>query len=98
SVKPVVSVIDGVPKAVGTERTQRAALQRVLALTRQQMREGKPKRMAIINGNIAEKAGQWALEAAKELGFDGEPYVVDFGPALAVHFGPGLLGVALQWE
>jgi DegV family protein with EDD domain len=98
SVKPVISVIDGVPKAVGTERTQRAALQRVLALTRQHMADGKPKRMAIVNGNIADKAGQWALEAAKELSFAGEPYIVDFGPALAVHFGPGLLGVTVQWE
>lgn len=98
SVKPIVSVIEGVPKAVGTERTQRAALEKVLELTRQRMGEGRVKRMAVVNGNIADKADQWATQAAEVLGFKGQPYVVDFGPALAVHFGPGLLGVAIEWE
>jgi len=98
SVKPVISVLDGVPKAIGTERTQRAALQKVLQFARQQMGTAKPKRLAIVNGGIAEKAGEWALDAASALSFDGEPYVVDFGPGLAVHFGPGLLGVAVEWE
>lgn len=98
SVKPIVSVIEGVPKAVGTERTQRAALEKVLELTRQRMGEGRVKRMAVVNGNIADKADQWAAQAAEALGFKGQPYVVDFGPALAVHFGPGLLGVAIEWE
>jgi DegV family protein with EDD domain len=98
SVKPVVSIAGGVPKAVGTERTQRAALQKVLDLARQDMGSAHPKRMAVVNSNISEKAASWAAEAASALGFEGRPYVVDFGPALAVHFGPGLLGVALQWE
>ena len=97
TVKPVISVIEGVPKAVGTERTQRAALQKVLELTKQKMGSAQPKRLAIVNGNIADKATDWSSEAAKTLGFDGQPYVVDFGPALAVHFGPGLLGVTVQW-
>ncbi|NPA93263.1 MAG: hypothetical protein GXO56_06250, partial [Chloroflexi bacterium] len=47
---------------------------------------------------IEEKATAWAKEAAEALGFEEEPLVVDFGPALAVHFGPGLLGLAAQWE
>jgi len=52
----------------------------------------------VVNGNIPDKANEWADEAARALNFDGQPVVVDFGPALAVHFGPGLLGVAVQWE
>lgn len=98
SVKPIVSVVDGVPKAVGTERTQRAALEKVLELTRQRMGDGRVKRMAVVNGNIADKADQWAGQAAEALGFKDKSYVVDFGPALAVHFGPGLLGVTVEWE
>ena len=98
SVKPVISVLDGVPKAIGTERTQRAALQKVLQFALEQMGDKKPKRLAIVNGNVVQKATKWAPEAADALSFEGEPYVVDFGPGLAVHFGPGLLGVALQWE
>ena len=98
SLKPVISIVEGVPKAVGTERTQRTALLKVLEITRQKMGGGYPKRMAVVNGNIPEKATEWSLEAAELLGFEGKPYVVDFGPALAVHFGPGLLGVTAQWE
>jgi DegV family protein with EDD domain len=98
SVKPVISVIEGVPKALGTERTQRAALQKVLDLTRQQMGDSRPVRLAVVHSNIANKAAEWAPEASRALGFTGEPYIVDFGPGLAVHFGPGLLGVTVQWE
>jgi DegV family protein with EDD domain len=98
SVKPVIGVLDGVPKAIGAERSQRAALEKVIAAVRERMGTGHIKRLAIVNGNIAEKAAQWSAEAAQALGFDGQPYVVDFGPGLAVHFGPGLLGIAAQWE
>jgi DegV family protein with EDD domain len=97
SVKPIIAV-EGVPKAVGTERTQRAALQKVLELTQARLNDGYVKRMAVVNGNIADRAAQWSNEAAHVLGFSGQPYIVDFGPALAVHFGPGLLGVTIQWE
>jgi fatty acid-binding protein DegV len=93
----LVTVTDGVPKAVGAERTQSTALAKVLELTRTQMGEARPLRVAVVNGNIGEKASAWAAEAATALGFEGQPYVVDFGPALAVHFGPGLLGVTVQW-
>jgi DegV family protein with EDD domain len=98
SVKPVVAVLEGVPKAVGAERTQRAALQKVLDLAIERIGTGKVKNLAIVNGNIEDKAENWAPEAASALGYSGEPYIVDFGPALAVHFGPGLLGVAFEWE
>jgi fatty acid kinase fatty acid binding subunit len=97
SVKPVIAINEGVPKAVGVERTQHLALDKVLNLTRAQMGEAKPLRLAIVNGNIPQKASQWAGEVSAKLGFTGEPYIVDFGPALAVHFGPGLLGVTVQW-
>jgi len=70
---------------------------KVLELTRQKMGGGHPKRIAVVNGNIQEKATEWSSEVAQTLGFKGKPYVVDFGPALAVHFGPGLLGVTAQW-
>lgn len=98
AVKPIVAVTDGVPKAVGTERTQNAALQKVIDLTKEKMGGAKMTRMAIVNGNIADRATKWSREAASALGYNGQPLVVDFGPALAVHFGPGLLGVAAYWE
>ncbi len=96
-VKPVVGLLEGVPKAVATERTYRGALKRVLALAQAAKGEAAVRRMAVVHGGIGDKARAWAPEAAAALGFDGEPLVVDFGPALAVHFGPGLLGVTIRW-
>lgn len=96
-VKPIIGVIDGVPKAVATERTQKAALRRVLSLVQERMGQARPRRLAVVHGNIPDQAQAFARQAQEALGFDGEPYVVDFGPALAVHFGSGLLGVAAQW-
>lgn len=96
-VKPIIAVEGGVPRAVAQERTQKAALDRVLALA-QERAGGRPaRRLSIVNGNVAAKAQEWAGEAAAALNFAGTPWVVDFGPALAVHFGPGLMGVAVQW-
>lgn len=97
SMKPVVAITEGVPKAVEVQRTQHAALDRVLALVKERMGEARIKDLAIVNGNIEGKARLWAKDACAALGFEDEPYVVDFGPALAVHFGPGLLGVAAHW-
>lgn len=98
SVKPIISVQDGIPKALSTERTSRAALHKVIEFTRKQMGDAMPKRMAVVHCDVIDKASNWASEAAEALGFTGIPYIVDFGPGLAVHFGPGLLGVTVQWE
>jgi DegV family protein with EDD domain len=97
SVKPVIAISEGVPKALGVERTQHLALEKVLNLTQAQIGTANVQQLAIVNGNIPQKASQWADEVCARLGFAGEPYIVDFGPALAVHFGPGLLGVTVQW-
>ncbi len=97
-VKPVVGLLDGVPKAVATERTYRGALKRVLSLVQNRAQGAAVRRLAVVHGGIEAKAREWAPQAAAALGFAGEPLVVDFGPALAVHFGPGLLGVAVEWE
>ena len=97
SVKPVIAISEGVPKAVGVERTQHLALEKVLSLTRSQIGTANVQQLAIVNGNIPQKASHWADEVCASLGFAGKPYIVDFGPALAVHFGPGLLGVTVRW-
>ncbi len=97
AVKPFVSVVDGVPKALGTERTSSALLKKVLEYAQDQKGDAPIKRLAVVYGNIPAEAENWADEAAEALGYTGDPYLVDFGPALAVHFGPGFLGVAAQW-
>lgn len=97
-VKPVVMLKDGVPQAIATERTQKAALAKVISVA-QEMAGGRPlKGLGVVNGNIPERAAAFAQEVKDAFGYEGEVTIVDFGPALAVHFGPGLLGIAAYWE
>lgn len=96
--KPIVSVEDGLPKAIATARTQKAALQQVIDLVGQRIGGRRLKGLGVVNGNIPEQAQAFAEEVKKTFGYEGEVVVVDFGPALAVHFGPGLLGIAAYWE
>jgi len=97
SFKPIIMITDGVPKAVGKERTQSAALRSVLDMIKAQVADNAIKRMTVVNANIPDKAQTWASQAAEALGFDAAPDIVDFGPGLAVHFGPGMLGVTVEW-
>ncbi len=96
--KPVVSIEDGLPKAVATARTQKAALNKVIELMQERV-GGRPlKGLGVVHGNIPEQAQAFAQQVRETFGYTGEVVIVDFGPALAVHFGPGLLGVAAYWE
>ncbi len=97
-VKPIVMLKDGVPQAVATERTQKAALSKVIAMAKEALGDRHLKGLGVVNGNIPEKAASFAQDVKAAFGYDGEVTVVDFGPALAVHFGPGLLGIAAYWE
>lgn len=97
-IKPVVGVIGGVPKVVSPERTQRAAIDKVVELTRQAMSGKKIKGVTVVHGNALDRADALKARVASELGYAGQVYVVDFGPGLTVHFGPGLLGLAAYGE
>jgi len=97
-VKPIVGLLDGVPKVVDTARTYRIALQGVIRQVKRAAWGASIVRLAVVHGGIYEKAKAWADEAADALGYTGEVIITDFGPALAVHFGPGLLGLAAEWK
>ena len=97
-IKPVVGVIDGVPKVVSPERTQKAAIDKVIELSRNAMAGKTIKRVAVVHGNALDRAEPLRARVPAELGYAGPVHVVDFGPALTVHFGPGLLGLAVYGE
>ncbi len=97
-IKPVIGVVDGVPKVVSPERTQSAAINKVIELTRNAMAGKKIKGMAVVHGNAMDRAEPLKARVPAELGYTGHVYVTDFGPGLTVHFGPGLLGLAAYGE
>jgi DegV family protein with EDD domain len=97
-VKPVVAVADGVPQVVDKVRTQRAGLNHVVELVKEKMADLKIKGLSIVHGNVLDKALAFQDQVKDEFDYDGEIIVTDFGPALAVHFGPGLLGLIAYGE
>ena len=97
-IKPVVGVIDGVPKVVSPERTQKAAIDKVMDLTKAAMAGKKIKGVTVVHGNAMDRAEALKGRVPAELGYTGHIYVTDFGPGLTVHFGPGLLGLAVYGE
>ena len=96
-VRPVIGILDGKPQVVSPERTQRAAIDKVIELTCARF-HSQIKGVTVVHGNAPERADALRDRVAGELGYDGKVLTTDFGPALAVHFGPGLLGLAAYAE
>ena len=97
-IKPVIGVLEGVPKVVSPERTQKAAIDKVIELTKAAMAGKKIKGVTVVHGNAVDRAEPLKARVPGELGYAGKIYVTDFGPALGVHFGQGLLGLAAYGE
>jgi fatty acid kinase fatty acid binding subunit len=97
-IKPVIGVLEGVPKVVSPERTQKAAIDKVIELTKAAMAGKQIKGVTVVHGNAIDRAEPLKTRVPSELGYAGKIYVTDFGPALGVHFGQGLLGLAVYGE
>lgn len=97
-IKPVIGLIDGRPQVVSPERTQSAAIAKVIAITKEKHAGKQFKRMCVVHGNALDRAEALKARLPSELGYGGEVMITDFGPALSVHFGPGMLGITAYSE
>ena len=97
-IKPVIGIIDGRPKVLSPERTQSAAISKVIEFTKEKHAGKTIKGITIVHGNALDRAEALKARIPSELGYKGEVMITDFGPVLAVHFGPGLLGIAAYSE
>ena len=97
-VRPVIGIFDGQAKVVSPERTQRAATEKVIELTRQRLRGLRLKGVTVVHTNALERAEALKARVPAEMGYPGQVFVVDMGPALAVHVGPGVVGLAAYGE
>jgi DegV family protein with EDD domain len=97
-VKPVIGILDGRPQVITPERTQRAAIDKVVELTKARLAGKKLKGVTVVHGNAIDRAEALKMRVPDDLGYQGEIPITDFGPALGVHFGPGLLGLVAYAE
>ncbi len=98
AVRPVIGIFDGQAKVVSPERTQRAATEKVIELTRTRLYGLKLKGVTVVHTNARDRAEALKARVPAELGYSGQVYVVDMGPVLAVHVGPGVVGLAVYGE
>lgn len=97
-VRPVIGIFDGQAKVVSPERTQRAAIEKVFELTRNRLQGLKLKGVTVIHTNAPDRAEALKERVSAELGYHGQVIVVELGPVLAVHVGPGVVGLAAYGE
>jgi DegV family protein with EDD domain len=98
TVRPVIGVIEGQAKVLSPERTQRAAIEKVIELTRNRFQGLKLKGVTVVHTNAPDRAEALKARVPAELGYQGQILTVDMGPVLAVHVGPGVVGLAAYGE
>ena len=73
-------------------RTRRAALDRLIELTLAAAGDNPKSRLAVVHGNVLDEANKLRDRLRPLVGCK-EIVVTDIGPALAIHGGPGIVGV-----
>jgi DegV family protein with EDD domain len=91
SIKPILTMRDGLVEAIERVRTYPRALARVAELTEEAAR-GRRVRLAVIYSRAQEEARRFCQDLQRRLHVVDEPIVTEMGAALAVHGGPGMIG------
>ena len=92
SVKPILTMKDGLLQVIDRVRTYPKALARMVELCEQAV-GSKPVRLAIVYGKTREEGLRLAESIRHRFRLKHEPIVTEIGPALASHGGPGILGI-----
>ncbi len=92
NIKPIISMEDGVIVALGQERSRPAVFRRIVSLVQARVGRGSRIKAAIVHAD--DRAGADALGEMVSKAFDcAELLVTELSSALAVHTGPGTVGV-----
>jgi len=92
NVKPIIGLEDGLLDVREKVRTHRKAIDRMIAMMAEAIGTDEPVNMAVVHAE-APQEGQKLLERAKATFNCKEIFLTDLAASLAVHFGPGTLGL-----
>lgn len=95
NLKPVLQIQDGVVSAADKVRGRGKVLPRCLERMAEWVRPGSRVRMAALHVQAPDEAARW-LEAFRREYRAEEVHVGPVGPVVAVHAGPGTVGIVLQ--
>lgn len=93
SIKPILTMRDGLLEAVERVRTYPRALTRMADMAVEAASNG-PVKVAVLHTRARQEAVVMLDRLRDRLNLSGEPMVMDMGVALASHGGPGMIGVA----
>ncbi|MFQ6016392.1 MAG: DegV family protein [Anaerolineae bacterium] len=91
-VKPVVTIVDGALEMVEKVRTRSRALERVLALTTEASGQGRRAKVAVLHAQVPQE-GEWLREQVEQRIECQELFFLEAALSLAVHGGPGVIGI-----
>ncbi|MEA4883966.1 MAG: DegV family protein [Clostridia bacterium] len=93
SIKPILSTRDGLVEAIERVRTFPASVRRVVDLAAVAC-NGHAKRIAVMHTNALEDARSLLEQVSRSISFE-TAYLCEMGGSMAVHGGPGMMGVAV---
>lgn len=94
NVKPVLELTGGRISMLERPRTQRRAMDRIVALVRQRVRD-KPCRITVMHADAPSEAADLADRVRREIA-PVELFITEFTPVIGAHTGPGLVGCAFH--
>jgi DegV family protein with EDD domain len=97
SIKPVLHVQDGLVAPLEKPRTRKRAVRRLLELMEESLGSGQTVHAAVLHC-IAPEDAQALAEEIQEQFSCAEMIVMEAGPIIGTHAGPGTLGVAFYGE
>lgn len=92
NIKPIIAIENGLLEACENVRTRAKAINRLLELTEEKMGTTHPLNLAVIHARCPEE-GQALLEEARARFNCRETMIGDLAASLAVHGGPGIIGL-----
>ena len=94
-VKPLIASTKGTIGAAGRVRTHEQGIERLVQFIKERTVAGVPIRIAVMHAG-APKHARLLAERVKRLLSPGELLETEFTPAMAIHTGPGFVGLAWQ--
>jgi DegV family protein with EDD domain len=92
-IKPILTLHDGKVDLLERERTQKRALARLKELVREKSAPGEAGYVSVMHAAVPDQAQTLADELCAQQNLRHIP-ILDVPPAIVVHGGPGILGVA----
>jgi len=94
NIKPILAIQNGHVEPLENVRTRKRALDRLVEMTGELIKPGKPLHLGVVHGGVPEEAAEVASEL--EQLYKPERLLTSWiGASIGVHVGPGVLGVMI---